>query len=251
MTVLIVEDEVPAAKRLQAMLAKAMPEATISRVLDSVAGTIDYLRKEAEPDLIFLDIQLADGESFDILEAVPIRCPVIFTTAYDQYTLQAFKVNSIDYLLKPLDERDLERAITQFRTYALERRPLPGQWSAFLESVRKPSYKERFMIRSGEEFRFIQVSDIQYLYSEQGMVYAQLNDRRKFHLDFTLDQLDGMLNPDEFFRINRKFIIRLAAIDRIFTYFNSRLKLEVTPAPPFDLIVSRDRVPDFKHWIDR
>jgi len=251
MTVLIVEDEVPAAKRLQAMLAKAMPEATISRVLDSVAGTIDYLNKETEPDLIFLDIQLADGESFDILEAVPVRCPVIFTTAYDQYTLQAFKVNSIDYLLKPLDERDLDRAIGQFRAYALDRRPHPGQWSAFLEAVRKPSYKERFMIRSGEEFRFISVADIQYLYSEQGMVYAQLGDRRKFHLDFTLDQLDDMLNPDEFFRINRKFIIRLRAIERIFTYFNSRLKLEVIPTAPFDLIVSRDRVPDFKHWIDR
>lgn len=251
MTILIVEDEIPAARRLENMLRKLLPEAQLLPVLDSVATTVAYLQDAPVPDLLFLDIQLADGQSFSIFEQVPLQCPIIFTTAYDQYALQAFKVNSIDYLLKPIDERDLQQALTQYQAY--DQRPVPGpnQWQQLLNEIRKPSYKERFLIRSGEEIRFIQVEDIPYFFSEQGVVYAQLNDRRKFHIDYTLEQLEDILDPGAFFRVSRKFIIRLGAIERIFTYFNGRLKLSVTPTPPTDVIVSRDRVPDFKAWMDR
>lgn len=251
MTILIVEDEIPAARRLENMLRKLLPEAQLLPVLDSVAASVDFLRASPPPDLLFLDIQLADGQSFSIFEQVSLPCPVIFTTAYDQYALQAFKVNSIDYLLKPIDERDLQQALDQYQTYDQRPVPAPEQWQQLLNEIRKPSYKERFLIRAGEEIRFIQVEDIQYFFSEQGLVYAQLNDRRKFHIDHTLEQLADVLDPNVFFRVSRKFIVGLEAIDRIFTYFNGRLKLSVTPTPPTDVIVSRDRVPDFKAWMDR
>lgn len=251
MTILIVEDEIPAARRLENMLRKLQPEAELLPVLDSVAATVAYLQNAPIPDLLFLDIQLADGQSFSIFEQMPLQCPIIFTTAYDQYALQAFKVNSIDYLLKPIDERDLQRALDQYNTYEKRPTPAPEQWQQLLNEIRKPSYKERFLIRSGEEIRFIQVDDIAYFYSEQGVVYARLSDRRKFHIDYTLEQLGDVLNPEAFFRVSRKFIVGLEAIERIFTYFNGRLKLEVSPSAPADVIVSRDRVSDFKQWIDR
>jgi len=251
MTILIVEDEIPAARRLENMLRKLLPEAQLLPVLDSVAASVDFLRASHPPDLLFLDIQLADGQSFFIFEQVPLKCPIIFTTAYDQYALQAFKVNSIDYLLKPIDERDLQRALEQYQAYDQRLIPGPQQWQQLLNEIRKPSYKERFLIRSGEEIRFIQVDDIQYFYSEQGLVYTQLKDRRKFHIDYTLEQLEDVLDPAVFFRVSRKFIVGLKAIERIFTYFNGRLKLSVTPTPPTDVIVSRDRVAHFKAWIDR
>lgn len=251
MTCLIVEDEIPAAKRLQSMILKHMPHAEILPVLDSVASAISFFSSGIDTDLIFLDIQLADGQSFDIFESVTVSSPIIFTTAYDQFALQAFQVNSIDYLLKPIEDKELSRALRKYQQKGKFTFPDRENWASFLQSVQKPTYKERFLIRMGEELRFITVEEMNFLFSDQGLVYAQLADKRKFHLDFTLDQLVDMLNPDEFFRINRKFIVRLRAIDRIFTYFNSRLKLEVIPKAPFELIVSRDRVHDFKRWIDR
>lgn len=251
MTCLIIEDETPAAKRLQAMIEKHQPQARIVSVLDSVAAAVTFLNTHEHPDLIFMDIQLADGQSFDIFESVTVSSPIIFTTAYDEYALQAFRVNSIDYLLKPIEEKELSRALKKYKSQEKNTPPDLSQWRAFLHTVQEPKYKERFLLKIGEEIRFIETADINYVFSDGGMVYAQLQDKRKFHLDFSLDQLTHLLNPDDFFRINRKFIIRLRAINRIFTYFNSRLKIESDPKSPFDLIVSRDRVNDFKRWIDR
>lgn len=252
MTIQIIEDEVPAARRLQNMIQQIIPESNILPIIDSVRGAVDFFRERPALDLLFLDIQLADGQSFDIFSAVEVTCPVIFTTAYDKFTLQAFKVNSIDYLLKPIDGQELRAAIDQYNNYRHQQQLLPAeQWQQLLQAVRKPTYKERFMIRAGEEIRFISVDDIQYFFSEQGMVFAQLADRRKFHIDYTLEQLESLLDPNAFFRISRKFIVALRAIDRIFTYFNSRLKLQLKPATPSECIVSRDRVSEFKQWIDR
>ncbi|HMQ49621.1 MAG TPA: LytTR family DNA-binding domain-containing protein [Saprospiraceae bacterium] len=251
MKVLIVEDERPAALRLQKMILEARPSVEIVAVKDSVEGAVAFLQALPPLDLMFLDIQLADGLSFDIFTQVEIAVPVIFTTAFDQYTLKAFKLNSIDYLLKPIDNQELIEAFDKFDRFFDQRQPVNlNSIQAILESFSKPSYKERFIVKIGQQLAFISTEEIRYFYFEDGLVFAQTKDK-KHAIDFTLDQLEGQLDPHRFFRVNRKMITAVAAINRVSPYFNSRYVIDMLPKPGFEVIVSRDRASDFKQWLDQ
>ena len=250
MRVLIIEDEKPAARHLSGLLQGIRPQAKVLDLVDSVEGAVKWLRTFAAPDLIFMDIQLADGLSFEIFQEVPVEAPVVFTTAYDQYTLKAFKVNSVDYLLKPIDPDELRQSIEKYEKW---RNPIdPAAMSALLKGLHQPRYKERFLIRAGQQLSYLPVADIAYLYSEEGLLYARSRSGKRHLIDFTLEQVAELLSPEQFFRINRKIMVHLESIHKIHTYFNGRLKLELRPDfEDLEVIVSRDRVGDFKLWLDR
>ena len=252
MNILIIEDEIPAFKQLQKLLQKARGNTKVLEHLDSIESSVAWFTKYGMlPDLIFMDIQLADGLSFQIFQEIDITKPIIFTTAFDQYMLHAFKVNSIDYLLKPIDPDDLSHALDKYEKFYSKQAPL--DYSQLISAIKHPQkeYQQRFLIKAGQELRFIQTQNIGYFYSEQGLVFAVQNDGKKFNIDFTLEQLAEKLDPKFFFRINRKFIIHVSSIHRIHTYFNGRLKLDLKPDCSLDVIVSRDRVGDFKDWLNQ
>ncbi len=252
MNILLVEDEQPAAKRLRNLILECRPQANILAAIDSVERTVQWLGSNAAPDLIFMDIQLADGLSFDIFNQIPIQSPIIFTTAYDQYTLKAFKVNSVDYLLKPIDPAELQAAFGKFdQVFGKKMNYDLGAIQQLIKSMSQPQYKERFLVRVGQQMMYILVVDIHFFYSEDGLAYAKTSDGKKHLVDYTLEQLEENLNPADFFRINRKIIIHVNSILKIAPYFNSRLKLEIKPKADFEVVVSRERVNDFKKWLDR
>lgn len=252
MNILIVEDEQPAAKHLRNLIWEYRPQYNILDAIDSVENAVKWLRVNAAPDLIFLDIQLADGLSFDIFNQVSLQSPVIFTTAYDQYTLKAFKLNSVDYLLKPIDPEELGHALAKFDQFFGKKMNYDLQTiQQMIQNISQPQYKERFLVKVGQQMNYITVVDIQYFYSEDGMAYAKTADNKRYLVDYTLEQLEEILDPSEFFRINRKVITHIQAIQKIAPYFNSRLKLEIEPKAGFDVVVSRERVNAFKEWLDR
>lgn len=252
MNVLIIEDEQPAAKRLANLVRECRPQANLLAAIDSVENAVSWLASNLAPDLIFMDIQLADGLSFDIFNQTNIQSPVIFTTAYDQYALKAFKVNSVDYLLKPIDPVELESAFTKFDQVFGKKVNYDLQAiQQLIQSMSKPQYKERFLVRVGQQMIYILVIEVCYFYSEDGLAYAKTGDGKKHLVDYTLEQLEESLNPADFFRINRKIITHINSIVKIAPYFNSRLKLEIKPKTDFEVIVSRERVNDFKKWLDR
>lgn len=253
MKILIIEDEMPAACRLQQLIKAERPEAEILPAIESVEEAVKTINGFSDlPDLFFMDIQLADGLSFDIFAQTNITSPVIFTTAYDQYTLKAFKVNSVDYLLKPIDPDELRASLDKYdrlfgKTFHYE----PKVIQNLLQNLPQQEYKERFLIKTGQQISFVATPEIRYFYSEDGLVFVRTASGKKHPVDYTLEQLEGLLNPKKFFRINRKAILSIESILKIAPYLNNRLFLETTPAAPFDLIVSRDRVNDFKNWLDR
>jgi len=253
MNILIIEDEQPAAKRLTKLIQQEEAEAKIVGTLDSVESAVKWLKTFKTPDLVFMDIQLADGLSFDIFTKVEINSPIIFTTAYDQYALQAFKVNSVDYLLKPIDPDELRKAFAKFKmVYAHEPTTYDqGAIEQLIQAMTKKDYKERFLVKTGQHLQYINVEDIAYFYSEDGLVHLQTNTTKRYIIDYTLDQLEGMIDPHCFFRINRKIITNICAVKKIHTYFNSRLLLDLAPKINLEVIVSRDRVGDFKQWLDK
>lgn len=252
MKVLIIEDEPQAAERLATLVKGLQPEVQICASLDSVKRSAEWISKNPEVDLIFMDIQLADGLSFEIFDRVDIKAPVIFTTAYNEYALKAFKVNSIDYILKPVDKTELEAA---FRKYQTLTRQQPAD--KMMESIGyamqmlTKKYKERFVIKVGEHLKSIEVSEILFFLSLEKTSFAQTKDGRKHILDFTLDQLDGLLDPARYFRINRKYIVSTDSIQDMISYTNSRLKLVLKTSDDSDVIVARERVQEFKDWLDR
>lgn len=252
MNVLIVEDEAPAVKQLIKLINKYPEPIHILETIDSVEGTLSFLKTAPPLDLIFLDIHLADGQSFEIFNRQEIHTPLIFTTAYDQFTLKAFKHNSVDYLLKPIEEVALHQALDKYIRF--HQQGSKQQMLDLRESIRNllpKKYKERFVVKSGQQLLYITTQQIAYFLSDQGILYCKSFTGKKHALEYTLDQLEDLLNPDLFFRINRKSIIHIDAIQKINTYFNSRLILELSPSVSFDVIVSRDRVANFKNWLDR
>jgi DNA-binding LytR/AlgR family response regulator len=254
MKVLLIEDEKPAARQLEKLLRQLVPEVQVLAVIESVEQALRWFHASPDnPELIFMDIQLADGLSFDIFQEVQVEVPVIFTTAFNQYTLQAFKVNSIDYLLKPIDPEELEKALKKYRQYY--HKPVQVDYQTLLNTLQERGqtspYKQRFLIKSGQELKMIPRQTVQFFFSEDGLVFAQVDRQKKYILDYTLEQLEDLVPPSDFFRINRKMILQLPAIRKIHNYFNGRLKLDIEPAPEFDVIVSRDRVSNFKQWLDQ
>ena len=250
MRLLLIEDENPAAQRLQGLLAKQLPTAEIMAVLDSVEATVEWWHAQTVlPDLLFVDIQLADGLSFEVFETIDIRKPVIFTTAYDQYAIKAFEVNSLDYLLKPIDPEGLARALQKFQEREAAA-PLPDL-QALVQALKPRQHRERFLLKSGEQYRQVAVKDVAYFMAAGGLVLLYTHEGRYFPLDQTLDQLEEEVDSTHFFRLNRKFLVRAEAIAAIHSYFNHRLKLDLQPVCTEEVIVARDRVPAFKRWLDR
>lgn len=208
-----------------------------------------WLQENEHPDLIFMDIQLADGISFEIFNQIPVKCPVIFTTAFDQYAIQAFKVNSIDYLLKPVKNDELEAAIAKFRKSKTSTdSPIP--YEKLLGLLKgKPELHKRLLIRFGETIKAVEVSDVAYFYTENKINYLCTFDKKTYPLDFNLDQLESMIDPEHFFRINRQFIVHIKAINKMVSYSKSRVKLELVPPTEIETIVSTERSPNFKNWL--
>lgn len=254
MKVLIVEDETLAAERLGTLLRKCNPEVDIVNQLDSVEDTVRFFQDAEEKiDLLLLDIQLADGKSFEIFDQVKVDVPVIFTTAYDQYALQAFRFLSIDYLLKPVQEENLSSALEKFRK--LNVKPgMPMQELAALKELilsQGKTYRERFLIKTGNKLSFKLTSDVSYFYADGKIVYlVSRNDGRKYMVDHTLEELEEVLDPGLFFRISRKYIVSIAGIAEVKGLLSGKLELKLSQACEHELMVSRDRITAFKQWLN-
>ncbi len=251
MNILIVEDEHHAVKRLVSLIQQIRPSANILTSIDTVEDAVEWLTSHPAPDLAFFDIQLADGLSFDIFTKVNLTHPIIFTTAFDEYAIRAFKVNSVDYLLKPIQEEELTHAFQKFEQLYQHQ---PTQYDAqsiqqMLRSMMQKEYTERFLVKVGQQMTHIDVAQIAYLFSENSLTFLKTFSAQKHLLDYTLDQIEEMVSPKLFFRINRKVIVHINAIERVAPYFNNRLALKSNPRSDIDLIVSRDRVKDFKRWL--
>lgn len=248
MKILIIEDELPAARQLTKLVGQALPEATVIDVLDSIEGAVRWFRTFPSPDLVFLDIQIADGLSFDIFRQVTVEAPVIFTTAFDQYAVQAFRVNAIDYLLKPVDPSELERALNKVKS-GQTARGLNLSMEQFERFFQKDIYKERFLVKAGQQLIFIPAVDIAYFRSSDGLTQAYTFSGKKYFVDHTLEDLEKVLDPRDYFRISRAMLLRINSIQRIFPHLNGRLKLETAPQAPEDVFVSRERTGEFKVWL--
>ena len=250
MKVLIIEDEHRAAKRMIQLLKAVKPEAEVVKVIDSVEEAVQWFHEEEAPELVFMDIQLADGLSFDIFTKVDIQSPIIFTTAYDEYAIQAFKVNSVDYLLKPIDEEELEASLHKFDQLHNKKPNYTKEFfNDLLKSISQTNYTNRFLIKTGQNFTYVPVETIAYFFSDQSLSFIQTKDNKKHILDYTMDQLEEMIDPDQFFRINRKLIIHIESIGKISSYFNNRLIINLKPKTDLEAIVTRERVKNFKKWL--
>lgn len=248
--ILIIEDEEPAANRLKKMVTELEPEANVLDNIVSVNSAIAWFKQNPLPDLVFSDIQLSDGLSFEIFKNVEVLCPVIFITAYDQYAIDAFKVNSIDYLLKPIKKEDLQSAITKFKK--LSRSEAPAlDINKVLEVFNQPKteYKTRFIVRYGEHIKTIKIEEAAYFYTEDKINFITTNEGRRYTIDYNLDALESLLNPKTFFRINRQFIICIHAISEMFSYSKSRVLVKLNPPSKHETIVSTERSGDFKLWL--
>lgn len=251
MNVIIIEDEKPSARRLQRML--KVQDIHAETMLHSVEESIAWFQNNEHPDLIFLDIQLSDGLSFEIFESIDIKSAVIFTTAYDEYALQAFKLNSIDYLLKPIDDEDLELAVKKYKARAPQKQSVTLDFNDIKNLLVNPierEYKKRFSVKVGQHLKLINIEDIECIYSENKGTYAFTSDGRNYLLDSTLDQLEAELEPNIFFRISRKFYVNINAIKDMVSYTNSRLQIKLNRFNEQDIIVARERVKDFKNWLE-
>ncbi len=254
MNVLIIEDEFHAAKRLKKILLELRSTIQILNTIDSVEDTVEWLQQSPKLDLIFMDIQLADGLSFEIFKQVELNTPVIFTTAYDQYTLRAFKVNSIDYLLKPIDQEELATAIGKFEELTTKASSLFDSESLrqILDTFRSnKTYKQRFLLKQGQAWQYLPVSDVAYIYSEESLTFAIDLQGKRHLINTSLDQLQEELDPNLFFRINRAQIIHIQAIKKVESWFNHRVRVYLQSDSSLEHVVSRNRVKKFKGWLDQ
>jgi two-component system response regulator LytT len=251
--IVLVEDEQPASRQLKRLLAEVLPNSEVVQVLDSVEEAVSYFKNEEDVDLIFLDIHLADGLSFDIFDQVNLPAPVIFTTAYDQYAIKAFKVHSIDYLLKPIEKDDLKGAIDKFFELRLESTSGNVDYGKLIQAMREAGnpFKKRFLVKPGGRLAFVNTEDVSYFFSEEGFTFLVVKDGERFVIESTLEEIEAQLNPNEFFRINRQMIISLQSIDRIDPHFNHRYNIALKPVFGSEVLVSRQRATDFKKWLDQ
>ncbi|MBZ5855962.1 LytR/AlgR family response regulator transcription factor [Flavihumibacter profundi] len=252
MQVLIVEDELLLAKQLKKLLSASEPAADVVAITNSVLETVSWLQNNPAPDLVLMDIELADGQSFDIFQKVSIPSPIIFTTAYDEYALRAFKVNSIDYLLKPIKEEELKAALQKFRNAV---KPQPGKehLEALLTEMQKlqqsSEYRTRFLVKQGQKMISIDIKDIAYIFSQNKFSYLRTFNNQKYILDYALDELEQSLSPKLFFRVNRQYILNSGSVAAIHSWFNQKLKVEVEPATDEHIVISRDKANAFKAWM--
>lgn len=254
MKVLIIEDEALAAEKLSRTLKSVSPDCEILDILNSVDSALEWFSQNEEPDVILSDIHLADGICFNIYSEVQLQCPIIFTTAYEKYAIQAFEVNSIDYLLKPVQEERLRAALSKYSTLKdRQQKDRAGLFEEFKIALSKANreYKSRFLCKVGNKIKSIPTDKIRYFYSKNKMTFIVDESQSRFPVNNTLDEIDNLIDPQNFFRINRQFVVHYSAISEIHPYFKGRLKLKLTPDVDEDIIVSAERSPVFKAWLDK
>lgn len=249
MNCLIIEDEKEAAIKLSGMIEKYDRNIVILDTIQSVKNAVIWLTNNESPDLIFMDIQLADGLSFEIFEQTIVKAPVIFTTAYDEYALKAFKVNSIDYLLKPIGQNELNEAVDKFKENNTPKEISTQIFDTILHTLSK-KYKSKFIIKVGEHIKVFTVDDVQCFFSMEKYTFLQNNAGRDYAIAYSLDQIENLVDPAKFFRINRSFLVAFSAISNIVSYSNSRLRIDLKSNNSKDLLVSREKVQDFKKWLE-
>lgn len=256
MKILIVEDEELAVKKLQKTLLSIDRMVEVVGVTDSIKSTVDFMKQNPPPDLILMDIELADGQSFEVFNMVTVKNPVIFITSYDEYALKAFKVNSVDYLLKPVQKDELEAALNKYKELnaADDHKSSPDINNLIKELQNKlqpKEYRKRFLVKQAQKLVSIEVDDIAYFYSDGRLNFFKTRDNKKFVVDYTMDELSDMLDPEKYFRISRSFYVSVDSIDQIHDYFGNRLLLNLTPALDKEALVSREKVMDFKKWMGK
>ncbi len=259
MKILIVEDEDLAVKKLQKTLEEVEPGATVVGVTDSIRGTVDWLGAHPMPDLILMDIELADGQSFEIFNHTQVASPVIFTTSYDEYALKAFKVNSVDYLLKPVQKEELLAALNKYKQTQAAAGSVPAAKGLDIDNLVKElqqklhlkEYRKRFLVKHAQKLVSVDVEDIAYFYSDGRLNFFKTTDNKKYVVDYTMDELEAMLDPEEYFRISRSFFVSIGSIDKIEDYFGNRLILQLKPPVDKEALVSREKVTDFKKWMGK
>ena len=259
MKVFIVEDDELAAKKLLKTLHMVEPEAEVVGMADSIRGTVSWLESNPQPDLILMDIELADGQSFEIFDKTEVKSMVIFTTSYDEFALKAFKVNSIDYLLKPVQKEDLENAINKFKSLKKMYGAGPSGSGLNIDSLVKElqeklqprEFRKRFLVKHAQKLVSVEVDEIAYFYSDGRLNFFKTSDNKKYVVDYTMDELESMLDPAKYFRISRSFYVSIESIDQIHEYFGNRLMLHLKPEVDKEAIVSREKVSDFKKWMGK
>lgn len=259
MKILIVEDEELAVKKLKKTLLSVDESANVVGEADSIKSTVSWLQENPAPDLILMDIELADGQSFEIFNHVQVKSPVIFITSYDEYALKAFKVNSVDYLLKPVQKEDLQAALEKFRQmkkiYTTEQNSaalnLDDIVKELQQKLQTKEYRKRFLVKHGQKLVSVEVEDIAYFFSDGRLNFFKTYDNRKFVVDYTMDELNEMLDPEKYFRISRSFYISVDSVSQIHDYFGNRLMLHLKPETDKEAIVSREKVTDFKNWLGK
>ncbi|MDQ6531485.1 LytTR family DNA-binding domain-containing protein [Flavobacterium sp. LHD-85] len=251
MKILIVEDESINASRLKRLLEELEPNCEILGIIDTVVDTVAWLNSNPTPDLITMDIRLADGLSFAIFDEINITCPVIFTTAYDEYAIRAFKVNSIDYLMKPIEKTELEFALTKFKSLNKNESNVTNIAGILKELIEKPVFRMRFLVTYRDGYKSVDVSDIDFIYSEFKTSNLFLKSGVIISIPQTMEELEQELDPNIFFRANRQFFIRAESIKSIANYFNAKLKIQLKLDPEREVIISREKTPFFKQWMDR
>jgi len=260
MNILIVEDEDLAVKKIQKTLLSVEGAANVVGVTDSIKSTVEWLQEHDTPDLILMDIELADGQSFEIFKLAEIKSPVIFTTSYDEYALKAFKVNSIDYLLKPVQKEELQAALDKYKQMKKSYGSRGGEMEeARLNSLLKElrsrlepkEYRQRFLVKHGQKLVSIEMNEIAYFFSDGRLNFFKTIDNRKFVVDYTMDELEDMVDPRRYFRISRSFYVSVNSIDKMEDYFGNRLILTLKPVVDKEALVSREKVTDFKKWMGK
>jgi two-component system, LytTR family, response regulator len=248
MKIVIIEDEEPASDRLKKMVNAIIPHAEITAAIESVSAAVKWFQKHPCPDLVLMDIQLSDGNSFDIFKEVKVDCPIIFTTAFDQYAIKAFKLNSVDYLLKPIKKDELAAAIKKYESNV--KQP-SADYSKLIEMISSTTAKhqKRILIRFRDVIKTIEINDVAYFFVENKITYAKTHQNMQYTLDYNLDEVENISDPNTFFRINRQFIVNIDAIEKMVSYTKSRVKLILKPSISSETIVSTERSPEFKTWL--
>ena len=255
MKVIIIEDEPYAQNELKRLLNNSEFDILVLDCFDSVEESVHWLKSNNPPDLIFMDIQLSDGLSFEIFKQTTVITPVIFTTAYDEYAIKAFKVNSVDYLLKPIKQAELNNALAKFKSlrqqFSKANPILDLEQIQQLLSIQEPVYKTRFIAKVGDQIKHIDINDVAYFRAEDNEVMLITSNNNKYVIEYSLDHLVSVLDQNEFFRANRSYIVKVKSIAKISKYFNSRLHLELVPQTEDTVLISRVKVPEFLKWIDK
>jgi two-component system, LytTR family, response regulator LytT len=252
MKILIVEDEELAVKKLQKTLAAVNESAEVVGTTDSIKTTVEWLMQNPQPDLILMDIELADGQSFEIFNLTEVKSPVIFTTSYDEFALKAFKVNSVDYLLKPIQKDELQAALNKFQKIKTNADVNIDSLVKELQQKLQPKeYRKRFLVKFGQKLISVEIGEIAYFYSDGRLNFFKTSDNKKFVVDYTMDELEDMLDPKMYFRISRSFYVSVNSIEKIDDYFGNRLILGLKPAVDKEALVSREKVTEFKKWMGK